>query len=77
MTSQDLSKEIESVRRQVGGGVTSEIEKLISGEGRLGRFRWGGGEGGHGCEKSPLCDLRAIVGGDGFKHKVKPVKYAL
>ena len=35
VTSQDLSKEIESVRRQVGVGVTSEIEKLISGEGRL------------------------------------------
>ena len=36
------------------------------------------GEGGHGCEKSPLCDLRAIVGGDdGFIHKVKPVKYDL
>ena len=51
------------------------------GEGGWEGGEWGGGifgEGGHGCEKSPLCDLRAIVGGgDGFIHKVKPVKYDL
>ena len=42
MTSQDLPKEIESVRRQVGGEVTSKIEKLIFGEGG---DLWGGGGG--------------------------------